>query len=293
MRKMLLAAVAAVMIGSLVAILAGPRGTASSATPKASKTITIGDIGWDEDVAVNNVVKILLHDKYGYNVTLKLADVGPLYQGVATGSLDAFLDGWLPTTHKIYWARFHSKIILLNSWYKGIANLGLAVPNYVTASSIADLNKFSSKFGGKIVGIEAGAGEMNIVKTKVIPGYGLHLTLVASSTVAMLAALQRALANHQWIVVTLWEPHWAFTKYPIHYLKDPKGEMAGVDHPSIIVRKGLQKDAPQAYKLLKNISLTPLQLGKLELSINQLKDPAKGAQAWIKKNQSLVNSWLK
>jgi glycine betaine/proline transport system substrate-binding protein len=290
MRKMLLAAIAALMIGSLVAILVGPRGTASSATPKASKSLTIGDIGWDEDVAVNNVVKILLHNKYGYNVTLKLLDVGPLYQGVASGSLDGFLDAWLPTTHAIYWARFHNQIIWLNKWYKGVANLGLAVPNYVTAKSIADLNKFSSKFGGKIVGIEAGAGEMHIVTTKVIPGYGLHLTLVASSTPTMLAALQRAIANHQWIVVTLWEPHWAFTKFPIHYLLDPKGLMKSVDYPSFIVRKGLQKDAPQAYKFLKKVSLTPLQLGKLELSIRKL-GPAKGAQAWINQSQSVVNSW--
>lgn len=279
-------------VGGLVGAHSGV-GTTRAATQHASKSITIGDIGWDEDVAVNNVLKVLLQDKYGYTVTLRLADAGPLYQGVSDGSLDFFMDTWLPKTHKLYWARYAGKVVKLAPWYKGAANLGLAVPNYAPAQSIADLNKYSSQFGAKIVGIEPGAGEMNIVKTKVISGYGLHYTLQGASTPAMLAALQRALKNKQSVVVTLWKPHWAFTAYPIRYLKDPKGLMGGTEQIAAIVRKGLQKDQPQAYKLLTKLALTESQLGTLEIKIRKASSPEAGARAWIKTHQAVVNQWLK
>jgi glycine betaine/proline transport system substrate-binding protein len=268
-------------------------GGQSAAALAAGKTLTLGNIGWDEDVAVNSVVQVLLQDKYGYTVNQKLADAGILYQGVADGSLDAFLDTWLPKTQALYWTRYHNMVIKLSPWYKGAANLGLAVPDYVKARSIADLNKYRKEFGGTITGIEAGAGEMHIVETKVVPGYGLHYTVLAASTPAMLAALKAAIQHKRPIVVTLWKPHWAFTAYPIRYLTDPKGLMAGTEQLAGIVRKGLQKDEPQAYDLLSHLTLTEEQLGTLELAIKGAKDPLTGARAWVQKNPGLVNQWLK
>jgi len=276
-----------------VGALVGNHWGARAATQHSSKTITIGNIGWDEDVAVNSVLQVVLHDKLGYTVNLKLADAGPLYQGVSDGSLDVFMDTWLPKTQKLYWARFQGKVVKLAPWYTGAANLGLTVPNYVKAQSIQDLNKYSGQFGGKIVGIEPGAGEMSVVQTKVIPGYGLKYTLQGSSTAAMLAALQRALQRKQAVVVTLWKPHWAFTAYPIRYLKDPKGLMGGTEQLSAIVRKSLQKDQPAAYKLLTHFRLTEQQLGTLEVQIRKSSNPEAGARAWLMTHQGLVKQWVK
>jgi glycine betaine/proline transport system substrate-binding protein len=286
-----LVALVLVLVVSGLGLRAG--GGQSAGALAASKTLNIGNIGWDEDVAVNNVMQVLLQDKYGYTVNQKLADVGILFQGVSDGSLDEFSDVWLPKTHAIYWARYHSMVVKLPPWYKGAANLGLAVPDYVRAQSIDDLNKYRSQFSGTITGIEPGAGEMNIVRTKVIPGYGLHYSLLAASTPAMLAAVKSAIQHKRPIVFLAWKPHWMFTAYPIRYLKDPKGLMGGTEQVSTIVRKGLQKDEPQAYDLLSHLTLNEEQLGTLELAIKGAKDPATGARAWLKKNQSLVNQWLK
>jgi glycine betaine/proline transport system substrate-binding protein len=286
-----LVALVLVLVVSGLGLRAG--GGQSAGALAASKTLNIGNIGWDEDVAVNNVVQVLLQDKYGYTVNQKLADAGILYQGVASGSLDAFLDTWLPKTHATYWARYQNMVVKLPHWYTGVANLGLAVPDYVKVQSIADLNKYRSQFGGTITGIEPGAGEMRIVETKVVPGYGLHYTVLASSTPAMLAALRAAIQRKRPIVVTLWKPHWAFTAYPVRYLKDPKALMAGTEQLAGIVRKGLRKDEPQAYDLLSHLTLNEEQLGTLELAIKGATDPATGARAWLKKNQVLVNQWLK
>lgn len=288
-RALFLLALTLAVGGLLIGHLGASKTTAAS--QHASKTIVIGNIGWDEDVAINSLLQVLLHDKYGYTVTLKLADAGPLYQGVSDGSLDVFMDTWLPKTQKLYWAKYQGKVVKMHPWYTGAANLGLTVPNYAKAQSISDLNKYSSQFGGKIVGIEPGAGEMNVVQTKVIPGYGLHYTLEGASTAAMLAALQRALKQKQSVVVTLWKPHWAFTAYPIRYLKDPKGLMGGTEQLSAIARKGLQKDQPQAYRLLSKLRLNEQQLGTLEVQIRKAKDPVTAARAWLKTHQGLVHQW--
>lgn len=256
-----------------------------------SKTLTIGNIGWDEDVALNNILKVLLGDKFGYDVKLQLGDAGPIYQGVSTGDIDAFMDTWLPSTQATYWKRYKGKVEKLPPWYEGKATIGLAVPDYVKVKSIAELNKYRSEFGGKITGIEAGAGEMNVVKTKVIPGYHLHYSLEAASTPAMLAALKKAIAAKKPIVVTLWKPHWAFTAYPIRYLSDPKGLMGKGEELSAIVTKNLHQEKPEAYAMIKAIKLNPSQLGKLEIEINK-SGPGKGARSWLKKNQSLVKPWI-
>ncbi|MBV9281782.1 MAG: glycine betaine ABC transporter substrate-binding protein [Chloroflexi bacterium] len=285
-RTVLALVVAGVMMSSW-----GVRAHTTSAAPAHAKTLVIGNIGWDEDVAINSVLQIAFQQR-GYNVTLRLADAGLLYGGLAQGSIDVFMDGWLPLTHKAYWARYHTKLIKLNTWYKGPANLGLAVPDYSPAKSIADLNKYASLFGGQITGIEPGAGEMAIVQSKVIPGYNLHLRLLEASTPAMLATLQRDVKAKKEIVVTLWKPHWAFTAYPIRYLTDPKHLMGGTEQVWAIVRKGLATSDPTAYKVLSRVSMTQQQLGTLELAI-KAQGPAAGAQSWLKTNKSVVDAWFK
>jgi glycine betaine/proline transport system substrate-binding protein len=147
-------------------------------------------------------------------------------------------------------------------------------------------------YGGQIVGIEPGAGEMAIVQTKVIPGYNLHLKLLEASTPAMLATLQRDIKAKKDVVVTLWKPHWAFTAYPIRYLTDPKHLMGGTEQVWAIVRKGLATSDPTAYKVLSRVSMTQQQLGTLELAI-KAQGPAAGAQSWLKTNKSVVDAWFK
>ena len=270
-------------------LLLGAAGCAGG--PSGSKTLTLGNIGWDEDVALNNILKILLKDHFGYAVELQLADAGPIYQGVATGDLDAFMDTWLPYTQKIYWQKFKGEVEKLAPWYEGNATIGLAVPDYVEPTSIADLNNYKSEFDGTIVGIEAGAGEMNVVKTKVIPGYNLDYTLQASSTPAMLSELKKAVQAKRAIVVTAWQPHWMFTAYPLRYLEDPKGLMGKGEQLSAITKNGLQNDKPEAYAMIKAARLDPQQLGTLEVEINK-SSPEQGARNWLKKNQSVVQPWI-
>ncbi|MDP9481350.1 MAG: glycine/betaine ABC transporter, partial [Actinomycetota bacterium] len=62
----------------------------------ANKTLTLGNIGWAENLAVSNLTKVIFEEDLGYEeVELKLLDVGPLFQGVASGDLHAFQDVWM------------------------------------------------------------------------------------------------------------------------------------------------------------------------------------------------------
>ena len=114
-RKIMLAVVLGLLSGLVVVGCGG--GQAGSSGSGGDKSLTIGYINWDEDVAVSNVSKIMLEEELGYEVELQLLDVGPLFEGVASGDLDVFQDVWLPTTHETYWEEFRDQVVDLGQWY--------------------------------------------------------------------------------------------------------------------------------------------------------------------------------
>ena len=273
--------------------LLGVAGCAGSSGSKELKLAFAS--GWLESVAVSALTKVLLERDLGYEaVTMESLELGLLFQSVADGELDAFQDLWMPTTHKSYWEKVKDDVVRLDPWYKGEVNLGLAVPNYAEAQSIPDLERYRSEFGGRIVGIEPGAGEMSLVENEVIPGYNLNYDLVPSSTPAMLAELQRAINDKESIVVTAWKPHPMFIDYPIRYLEDPKGLMGGEETISTITHEGLEEDLPDAFALLDAVTLNEEQLLTLEIAIREGGEdtPEKGVKAWLKNNRSVVQPWI-
>jgi glycine betaine/proline transport system substrate-binding protein len=258
-----------------------------------SKSVRIGVVaGWDEDVAGSYLWKQLLEER-GYKVSLQELDIASTFTGVANGQLDIYMDAWLPVTHAVYWKRFQNQLEKVTDWQTG-RNV-LAVPNYVNVSTIADLKAKAGEFGHRIVGIEAGAGEMRAMRTQVIPGYGLSdFSLVEGSTPAMLASLGTAIRSKQSIVVTLWQPHWAFSRFPIKILQDTKNAFGEPDQMQIVATKGWSADNPEVAGWLKNFKISPKQLADLMLKIQQ---GGKGkeqatAKQWITANQKVVDTWF-
>ncbi len=268
------------------AVLAGNSISRAFAGP--AKTLTIGNIGWDEDVALSHLTKVVLEEHFDYHVNIVSKTVDGLFSGVANGSIDTFQDVWLPTTHQPEWNKYGNEVVRLPPWYEGRATLGLTVPDYVQAQSIGDLSVYDSRFHHRIVGIEPGAGEMRIIKNKVMPAYNLNnYKLTSGSTQSMLKQLGQAINQHQPIVVALYRPHWAFNVYNLRYLKDPKGAISNLhDRLYTITRKGLKKDKPEAYAFLDAINLTPSQLGQLELAIQGADNPNQGVRNWLSGNRA-------
>ena len=108
-------------------------------------------------------------------------------------------------------------------------------------SSIEDLKDpdVAASIGGRIVGIEPGAGIM-MATERAIEEYGLdNIQLLESSSSAMGKELLEAYEEQRPIVVTGWTPHWKFAKMELKYLDDPLGVYGGEEPIHTMVRQGL------------------------------------------------------
>lgn len=152
--------------------------------------------------------------------------------------------------------------------------------------SLADLKGKSGRFKGRIIGIEPSAGEMSLLKEKVLGEYGLEgeYQVVDGSTPGMLAELKRAYEKKEPVAVALWSPHWAYSSYALTKLEDPKGAWGQGDGIHTLARKGFAADEPEVARWLRDFKLTEEQLTGLEAKIQQT---GKG------KEQQAVRAWLK
>ncbi len=221
-------------------------------------------------------------------------DIASTFTGVANGQVNLYLDAWLPTTHQPYWDRYKDQLEVVTTWQEGKNTI--VVPDYVTdVNTVADLKGKAAQFDGRIVGIEAGAGEMKAMREKVIPAYGLtDFNLVEGSSPAMLASLDAAIKQNEPIVVTLWQPHWAFSRFPLKVLDDTQTAFGPPDNMQIIATKGWSAANPEVAGWLKNFKITPEQLSDLML---KLQTAGKGkeqdaAKQWAADNKQVVDAWF-
>ena len=176
----------------------------------------------------------------------------------------------------------------------GGARLGWAVPDYVTVNSIAELDAAADRFGGRIIGIDPGAGLMRMSEDA-IKAYGLKkMQLVEGSGATMTAALADAIRRKEWIVVTAWSPHWMFGRWQLKYLDDPKGALGGMESIHTVVRKGLDKDMPEVFAFLDRFAYADTAQLQTLMAWNNEEgaDPLTNARRFMKEHPALVDSWL-
>ncbi|PRZ11714.1 glycine betaine/proline transport system substrate-binding protein [Laceyella sediminis] len=277
---------------SIVAILALlGLGVASYAKPGGAKEkVTLAYVSWDTEIASTHVIKRVLEDQ-GYEVDMKETEAGPMWSGVVAGDVDAHLAAWLPVTGKVFVQKYKGQYDDLGVSLKG-ARLGLVVPEYVPVDSIEELNANKDLFGGKIIGIDPGAGIMQNTE-KALKQYGLDYSLVSGSDATMTASLAKAIEQKKPIVVVGWQPHWIFAKYDLKILKDPKGIYGEEEQIHTIARKGLKEDMPEVYRILDRFAWTKEDMESVMLDIRKGKTPDEAAEAWIKAHPEKVAAWTK
>lgn len=264
---------------------------AMSAGQAMAKEVSIGYVdGWADSVATTNVAAEVIKEKLGYDVKLQAVAAGIMWQGVATGKLDAILSAWLPVTHGEYWAKNKDKVVDFGPNFKD-AKIGLIVPEYVKANSIADL-KTDTSFKQKIVGIDAGSGVMikteQAIKDYDLAGYKLQ----ASSGAGMTAELGRSEKKQESIAVTGWVPHWMFAKWKLKFLEDPKGVFGAAETVNSIGSKDLEKKAPEVAAFLKKFQWQSKdEIGEVMLAIQDGAKPEQAAKDWIAKHPERVAEW--
>lgn len=255
-------------------------------------TVSIGiHSGWDEGIAVSHLFATILEDE-GYTVTSQEADPGVVYTGMAGGDFDVNFDMWLPETHGDYLDQYGDDLEDLGAWYDD-AKLTVAVDESSSITSLSELAAASDEFGGRIVGIEAGAGLTRIVQDSVVPAYGLEdMDLLISSTPAMLAELKGATESGEHIAVTLWRPHWAYDAYPIRDLEDPEGALGTAEEIHSMGRTDFGADYPTLASWIQAFELTDEQLFSLENIMfheDGGADPAASARQWLDANPTFVD----
>ena len=278
-----------VAILSLVALVGCSGGDGSKDESKG--VIKISYPNWVEGIAMTNLSKVILEEKMGYEVDIDMADIGVIYTSLADGSTDFLLDAWLPVFHKDYMAKYKDDLVDLGKNFDN-STVGIAVPSYVKANSIEDLEKYKSEFDGKVIGIDSGA---NVNKTveEAIKEYNLDYELVKGSEPVMLASLGDAIENKESIAVIGWKPHWKFAKWDLKFLEDPKNFFGEAESLHTIARKDIKEDLPEVAEFFENFHFTDEQLSDLILTLeNGGDDKLVSSKKWMEDNEELVNSWI-
>jgi glycine betaine/proline transport system substrate-binding protein len=271
----------------------GADGTGGSGLDGA--TITIGVFaGWDEGVAASFLWGEVLQGE-GATVEYIAADPGPTFEGVAQGDADLAFDAWLPNTHADYWEQYGETVEDFGAWYDE-APLTIAVNEDAPIQSLDELAASADAFGNRIVSIESGSGLYRITRDEVVPTYGLEdMELLDVGTSAMLQELETAINDGNDIVVTLWQPHWAYAAYPIRNLEDPDGVLAAAEEIHSFGRPGFSEDYPEAAEWLNNFKLTEEQLLAIEEIMIVENEAASDAEyeasleQWLEENPDYID----
>ncbi len=259
-----------------------------------AKPIRIGWTAWSDAEVVTNIAKIILEQRLAQKVELVMTDVALQYAALERGQIDLMLMAWLPGTHKGYWEKVKDSVEDLGPLYTG-AKLGWAVPDEIPVTvvrSIEDLKKpdVQEKLGGRIQGIDAGAGLMKLSEAT-IKTYGLDYKLLTASDAAMVSSLDRAIQRKQWIVVTTWSPHWMFSQYKLRYLEDPKQTLGGAEEIHALGRKGFSAAFPKAAAFVRNLKLPLADLESVMLKARD-SSAAKEAATYVSTRGDMVDRWL-
>jgi glycine betaine/proline transport system substrate-binding protein len=286
--KKLLAVILALVVGAVVSGCGGGGGGGSA----ESRSLNLGvATGWDEAAVIANLSKIVMEEDLGYGeVQLQELELGPVIQGVASGDLDAYQDIWLPN-HQAQIDEVENDIILLDPWYDGTTEFGIAVPTYMTnVNAIPDLNQTGID---QILGIEPGAIISERIPESVIPTYGLEQEYVQSSTPSMLSQVEELSDNQEEFAFVAWRPHWMNQRYDFKYLEDPEDGLTDLNDGATIlsiVNEDLPDDDPVAYAFLDAITLTEDQVNEIE-NINP-NDYAESARTWLEDNRDVAQPWI-
>lgn len=255
---------------------------------QSKKSVDLVYVQWDSEVASNNVLAEAMR-QHGYQVNLTPLDNAVMWQTLANGQADASVSAWLPNTQKAQYQKYHDQLDILGPNLKG-ARVGLVVPSYMDVDSIADLQQEADQ---TITGIEPGAGVVAAAQQAVKDYPNLNGWQVqTSSTGSMAVALDKAIKQHQPIVITGWSPHWMWQKYDLKYLSDPQNVMGKSESLNTMTRKDLKENKPDVYQIMKKFKWQADDMEKVMLDISSGSTPQAAAQKWIKTHQKQVDAWF-
>lgn len=271
-------------------ILAGAvaLGLAAPAMAQDDKVIKMGTMAWEDLTPIAGITKKVLEEK-GYTVAVtEFSEWGIAYAALAKGDVQVMVSQ-IDYAASDYWDRNKSRLEKISPVSHGLYQ-GIAVPRYVTIDSIEQLNENADQFGGRIVGIEPGAGVMREA-ADVVSQYGLNLQLIEGSTAAMTAALQSATDRQEPIAVIVWEPSWMVQKYDTKFLADPKGIFAPPQTYYWIGQDGFSAENPEAREILASVYVPLADITAINAAVNGGKTMDEAVADWTEAHADLIGRW--
>ena len=288
----------ALLIAVLVAPMAFAAGQGEAGGMESAGEVNLTYVNWEEGVAWTHFLATILEDEMGYEVNLTAADVGPAFASTAAGDQDFFMEAWLPGLHSTY-VEGTDLVEVSQIYENGVT--GLIVPTYMAedgVTSLSDLRdpEVMERLNGQITGIDAGAGMMITTRENLMPSYGLNemgYELVPSSSPAMLAAMEAAIENEEYIVGMGWQPHSMFGRMDLTILEQDEDVVFPIDDIFIMGRPGIEEDMPEVVEFFDNVMWTNETIGPLMVYIADSNlDTLEAAREWKNDNPDVWQDWL-
>jgi glycine betaine/proline transport system substrate-binding protein len=284
-----------VLWAGALAVVAGP---AFAAEPASCKTVRLAEPGWNDLAFTTGVASVLLKG-LGYQPDSKLLGLEVIYQSLKNKDLDVFLGYWDPAMVSYY--ENYKKDGSVETVHQNLvgAKYTFAVPQYVYDAGvhdIADLAKFSDRFGKKMYGIEPGSNQLmfDIIKDAKFKLDGWNV--VESSEAGMLSEVKKKVEKQDWIVFQGWAPHPMNNDIKLAYLTGGDayyGPDFGAATVNTQVRKGYMQECPNVAKLLGNLTFdVPMENVGMGYLIQDGMAPGDAATKLLKADPKRLDAWL-
>lgn len=261
---------------------------AFGAAAQAQDTIKMGTMAWEDLTPITGITKKVLEDK-GFTVEVtEFSEWGIAYAAMTRGDIDIMASQTDYVAHD-YWTKNMNALEKISPVSHGLFQ-GFAVPSYVDIASVDELNANADKLGGKIIGIEPGAGLMRDAENA-IDEYELDLDLIEGSTGAMTAALKSAADRGEWIAVTVWQPSWMMEKFGLKFLADPKGVFPPPQSYYWIGTNGFSAENPAAREAIASVYVPLEDITAMNSAVNAGKTMDEAVADWVAAHADLIGRW--
>ena len=319
MRKILLAVIAALLVVSMVLVGCGEE--------EEKATIKLSDLNWGSAHFQSEMAKIIIEEGYGYPVELVPGSTIPLFQGLRTGDIDVFIEGWLQNQQEAYdTAMDAGDIVLLGFINDDNWQSGFVVPTYVIEGDTArgiepmlpdlksvydlaqpeckDVFKNPENPGNGLILNGPPGWECEIVIVDQVKTYGLeeHYDVInAGSTEGLFASLQGAYNKGDPWLGYLWGPTWIAGALDLTLLEEPAydkdvwNEDHGCGWPAVDLFIAGHKDFPDKASdveaMFRKWEISTPILDEVLAYMNETGGEPADAAIWFLKNKEAL--WTK
>jgi glycine betaine/proline transport system substrate-binding protein len=306
--------------GLMLALLTAA-GLGNTATAQDDKTVKLALLDWTGQEIANKIAGEIL-TRMGYNVEYVTTTQMPLFQALADGDVDAYMEQWLVTTRVVF-EEYEAKGEVVSLGLLGIRGQeGWFYPTYVEADcpglpdwqALAECEELFSAPetfpNGRIVDYPE---EWTPDSQKWADALGLEFTAVpAGGEGAIAAEVKSAFARNEPVLVMFWQPHWVMAEYDMTMVALPEWEEAceedaawgvnpeatfdcGAPIPDIIKMAGaqLETEKPEVFKFLSaytidNAIQEPL-MKRVEVDGEDLDAVV---TQWVDENEAIWQPWV-